>query len=150
MFQMGTMYLLRSPAPRFGVATGHVSRSLGAPLPHEPCLGTVIGCARARPRSVRLLLETNPLFSPVASKGDRFHWTSSPFSLVASEGDRNHWTYCGWTKSISHRFETMVGTIAGWVLQGNHDSRASQVVRNGFRPSTVWTPNYPHIHQHGS
>ena len=33
-------------------------------------------------------------------------------------------TYGGWTKSISHRFEAMVETIACWDLQENHHSRA--------------------------
>ena len=30
-----------------------------------------------------------------------------------------HATYCGWTKSISHHFETMVETMVSCLLQGN-------------------------------
>ena len=36
-----------------------------------------------------------------------------------------------------HHLETMVETILCWYLQGNHLSRVSEVVGNGFRPSTV-------------
>ena len=41
--------------------------------------------------------------------------------------------YCGWTKSISHHFETMVNhCLLVFTWESNH-SRVSWVVRNGFR-----------------
>ena len=40
--------------------------------------------------------------------------------------------YCGWTKSVSHRFKTMVETIVCWYLQGNR-------IRNqGFLGGAEW------------
>ena len=43
-----------------------------------------------------------------------------------------------WMDEILHHFKTMVETTVGWYLHGNHPSRVSEVVRNGFRPSTVF------------
>ena len=49
----------------------------------------------------------------------------------------SNWWYCGWTKSISHHFQTMVETIAIACWRKNkekHHSRVSEVVQDFVHP----------------
>ena len=58
--------------------------------------------------------------------------------FVAPQTSQRETSYSEWTKSCT----TLISweTTACWYLQGNHHSRVPQVMRNGFRPSTVSHP----------